>query len=275
MDKNNLTAREQMQANMIGAVTVSLIAILVFVGGFFAYRHFHESQIAQEQLTEQSQAAYKQLQSIKNQPAHATNKAGFKISHKGYKADNKLQTVSVYMEPLCPGCANLERQLGPTLRKLVDNGRINLEIHPMTFQDNKSSDEYSTRVAGGMVYIIEHDPNPDHLLDFLSLIYSKSFQPGELDQYKPVSDKTLAEQAVAAGVPENIADKAFSKNTPYRDWLKTADTYTVGRTDLYAPNATGFSTPTVTINGKYWQSESFTPVNLMERLGLHDDSPAK
>ena len=134
------------------------------------------------------------------------------------------------MDPLCPGCGEFNRQTDPTLISLVDAGQINLEIHPMSFMDEYSTDEYSSRATGAILYIASNDDNPDHLLKFISNIYAEDFQPGEASEYKSVKNKALKQQAIDAGVPQSVADKAF--NGEYRKWLDAINLYTPKRPEL-------------------------------------------
>nr|AMJ36175.1 putative protein [uncultured bacterium] len=154
--------------------------------------------------------AYSKLKKVSTQPANADDKAGFVISNKGYgqKAEG-APTISIYMEPLCPGCASVNRQLDQTLVKLMNAGQLNIDLHFLNFQDNKSSDNYSNRAFNGAIYIAEHDDDPHHLMSYLSNIYAEDFQPGELSNYEPVSNAKLEKQAVKAGVSEDVAAAAL------------------------------------------------------------------
>ena len=221
--------------------------------------------------------AYSKLKKVSTQPANADDKAGFVISSKGYgqKAEG-APTVSIYMEPLCPGCASVNRQLAPTLVKLMNAGQLNIDLHFLNFQDNKSSDNYSNRTFNGAIYIAEHDDNPDHLMSYLSNIYAEDFQPGELSNYEPVSNAKLEKQAVNAGVSEDVATAAFSGKNEYVKWLTASNNYTILRPELF--NSSGaFSSPTLTINGEYWDLKQLTLADtsmvdgFLKAIGLDSD----
>ncbi|WP_158276290.1 DsbA family protein [Bifidobacterium callitrichidarum] len=262
------TEKERRQQTVIGAVVVAIIAIIVFVGGFFLYQNLNADKIAQAKVAEESELAYQKLQNDPK-PKYATKDGAFIISNRGYNQPIKnVPTVGVYLEPLCPGCANVERTLGSTFQSLVKNGQINLEVHFMTFQDNKSSDDYSTRAMNGAINLTQYDKNPQHLLKYLSNIFAENFQPGELSSYKSVSTERLKQQAIDAGVKKQVADRAFKDDSNWQTWLKTADTYTFGRTELYAKGNDSFSTPTITIDGKRWNAENMTTESLLSKLGI-------
>ena len=241
-------AKERKQQTIIGCIVVAIIVVLVAIAGFAVYKAMRPSNTSSssQQSNMTVDEAYSKLKKVSTQPANADDKAGFVISNKGYgqKAEG-APTVSIYMEPLCPGCASVNRQLDPTLVKLMNAGQLNIDLHFLNFQNNKSSDNYSNRVFNGAIYIAEHDDDPDHLMSYLSNIYAEDFQPGELSNYEPVNNAKLEKQAVKAGVSE------------YLDWLTASNNYTILRPELF--NSSGaFSSPTLTINGEYWDLKQLT-----------------
>ena len=244
-------AKERKQQTIIGCIVVAIIVVLVAIAGFAVYKAMRPSNTSSssQQSNMTVDEAYSKLKKVSTQPANADDKAGFVISNKGYgqKAEG-APTVSIYMEPLCPGCASVNRQLDPTLVKLMNAGQLNIDLHFLNFQDNKSSDNYSNRAFNGAIYIAEHDDDPDHLMSYLSNIYAEDFQPGELSNYEPVNNAKLEKQAVKAGVSEDVAAAAFSGKNEYLDWLTASNNYTILRPELF--NSSGaFSSPTLTING--------------------------
>ena len=115
----------------------------------------------------------------------------------------------------------------------MNAGQLNIDLHFLNFQNNKSSDNYSNRVFNGAIYIAEHDDDPDHLMSYLSNIYAEDFQPGELSNYEPVNNAKLEKQAVKAGVSEDVAAAAFSGKNEYLDWLTASNNYTILRPELF------------------------------------------
>jgi len=173
---------------------------------------------------------------------------------------------------LCPGCGNLHRQLDADLQKMVDAGQINLDLHFMAFMDRWSTDEYSSRAANAAIYLAEHDSDPNHLISFLEKVYAE-----EGSAYKSVSDAKIKEQMIAAGVSKDVADKAFGRD--YQEWLDAIDTYTPKRSELWHQSGSykgSMTTPTVIINGKYWDMDQLTTAQttvkdgLLESIGLKD-----
>lgn len=165
---------------------------------------------------------------------------------------------------------------------MVDAGQINLDLHFMAFMDKWSTDEYSSRAANAAIYLAEHDSNPTHLITFMEKMYAEDFQPEESSNYKSVSDDQIKKQMIASGVSEEVADKAFGRD--YQDWLDAIDAYTPKRSELW--NTSGnykgsMTTPTVTINGKFWDMNQLSTAQetikegLLEAIGIKSDDIGK
>lgn len=269
-------AKERKQQTIIGCIVMAIIVVLAIIAGIAIWRATHpENTTAQISVEE----AYDKLQQIETKPAHVDDKGGILISKNGYDtAVDGAPTVSVYMDFLCPGCGNLNRELDPTLIALMQAGQINLDLHFMAFMDSLSTDDYSTRAANAALTIASNDDDPSHLLAFISNMYADDFQPEEGDAYKSVSDDQIREQAIAAGVSADVAD-AMATDT-YSTWLDAVDTYTPRRKELFNTSGSlkgSMSTPTVTINGHFWDLNqlSFADMTmtdgLLTSLGLAED----
>ena len=148
--------------------------------------------------------------------------------------------------------------------------------------DKWSTDNYSSRAANAAIYLAEHDSDPSHLITFLEKMYAEDFQPEESSNYKSVSDDQIKEQMIASGVSEDVADKAFGRD--YQDWLDAIDTYTPKRSELWNTSGTykdSMTTPTVTINGKFWDMNQLSTAQetieegLLEAIGIKSDDIGK
>ena len=138
------------------------------------------------------------------------------------------------------------------------------------------------RAANAAIYLAEHDSDPSHLITFLEKMYAEDFQPEESSNYKSVSDDQIKEQMIASGVSEDVADKAFGRD--YQDWLDAIDTYTPKRSELWNTSGTykdSMTTPTVTINGKFWDMNQLSTAQetieegLLEAIGIKSDDIGK
>ncbi|KFI49555.1 DsbA family protein [Bifidobacterium biavatii] len=257
-------AKERKQQTIIGVIAVAIVAVLVIVAGIAVFNSTRKSAEEQAKANMSVTEAYNAVQAVSVKPERADKKGGILISKDGYgKSVEGVPTVQVYMDFICPGCGSLNRQLDPTLIKLMDAGQLNLDLHFLSFMDSYSTDDYSSRVANSALYIADHDDDPNHLLEYVKNVYADGFQPEEGSSYKSVSDDKLKEQAVAAGVSQAVADKAYGRD--YQDWLDAMNTYTPKRKELL--NTTGsyagsFTTPTVMINGTRWNLSDVSTAGL-------------
>lgn len=238
--------KERKQQTMIGIAVVAAVVAFVLIIVFVLWRQWHQNHVEQAASEENSQQLYQAIQDVEVKPSKATDDGGFLISNLGYNQTIEgAPTITVVMDPLCPGCGSLNRQLDPSLIAMMQAGQINLEIHAIAFMDSASTDNYSSRASGSITYIAEHDDDPIHLLQYISNLYDENFQPGEGSAYESVSDDQLRDQALAAGVDVSVADNAFSLE--YQNWLMAVTNYTISRVDLRQNNS--FSTPSILING--------------------------
>lgn len=240
-------AKERKQQTIIGAVVVTAIVVIVaLVAGIIWWRT----------RPVDTNALKEDVAKVAVKPASATDDYGFLLSKDGVnKPVEGVPTVEFYMDFMCPGCGNMERSTGSLTSQMVQAGQINLEVHPLSFMDQYSTDNYSTRAAGAVINVAEQDP--DHLLAFIANLYAEDFQPQEGSGYVSTSDEQIQQQAVKAGVSEDLA-KTISDGK-YAEWLHAETQVTINRQDL--ENVSGslkgrVSTPIVTINGTFWDWNS-------------------
>ena len=269
-------AKEQRRQTIISGIVVAVIAILIVVICLLIWQPWNKSNDDSELAIDQ---AYEQLQQVETKPATADSKGGVTLSKDGVnKPIEKVPTVGIYMDFMCSGCGKFNRTVDPTLKKMLDAGQINIELHPMSFGDRWSSDNYSTRAANMLLYIIDHDKNPDHILDFITNMYDEDFQPGENSGVK-TSDSQMQEQALKAGVSQSVVDASVTDQ--YTAWLKAINTYTPMRSELW--NTSGdykgqMTTPTTTINGYHWDMNKVQSTGadakeaLLASLGISEDN---
>lgn len=239
-------ARDLRNQRIIGVIAVIVLAIAIGLIGFFVWK---ANQPKPTMTVSQSKAA---VEKVSTKPSSANSTYGFVISKNGVgKPIAGVPTVQTYMDFMCPGCGMFERQMGPTWKKLVDAGQINLEMHPNAFLDQLSTDKYSTRATSAIVYVAQHAPS--HLLDAFAAMFASNFQPQEGSNYQSVSNAQIARQLERAGVPHQVAQQSI-KGT-YTDWVTAVASYTAQRPELQHKSGEfkgQMTTPTVVINGRYW-----------------------
>jgi protein-disulfide isomerase len=159
--------------------------------------------------------------------------------------------LEVYLDYMCPFCGRFDRANSGEIEKLVADGTVRLEVHPLAFLDRFSNGtRYSTRAANAIVTVAEK--SPDHLLAFNVALFNN--QPHEgTDGLK---DSDIARLATEVGVPKEVAD-TFAAGT-YEPWLAQSTEA------AFASGITG--TPTVKIDGTKFEGDLYTAGPLTEAI---------
>ena len=262
-------AREKRQQTVIGAAVVAVLVVLALIISVVVWRAMFPSDDASKQADMSVKEAYDALQAVETKPSTADDKGGIVMSKEGVgETVDGVPTVAVYMDFMCSGCGSFERSTGETLKTMVEAGQINLELHPMSFGDRWSEDEYSTRAANMLLALTEQDKNASHILGFVANMFAEDFQPAE-NSGVTTSDKQMIRQATDAGVDAATAKAAVTDR--YTAWLDAIDVYTPKRSEL--ANVTGnykgsMTTPTITINGNFWDTNQLSLADMSSKEGL-------
>lgn len=156
-------------------------------------------------------------------------------------AGEPIQTV-IYFDFMCPFCGAFEKQFGPQLKSLANEGKITVEYRALGFLDRFSAGtNYSSRSGAAAACVA--DTSPDKYQAFLDAVFVN--QPAE--NSKGLDNATLKKFATEAGAAD-ISSCVDAKT--FRPFVAN----TTGLATIHG--VTG--TPTVFMDGAQWQSpESF------------------
>jgi protein-disulfide isomerase len=151
--------------------------------------------------------------------------------------------LEVFLDYMCPFCGRFEGANGKETSRLVQEGSVRLEIHPLSFLDRASAGgEYSTRAANAVATVA--DRAPDRLLAFHQRLFDR--QPAE--GTRGLSDAEIAALAREVGVPDTVVG-AFTRRL-FVPWI-------VASTEkAFQGGISG--TPTVRINGATFAGDLYT-----------------
>lgn len=142
-------------------------------------------------------------------------------------------TVATYVDFMCPYCNQFEQTEGETIKQLVDDGSVTLELHPVAILDRLSQGtEFSSRSAAAMYAVAAADP--DNAYAFMQAMYAN--QPAESSP--GLTDEQIIQIArdagvdVTAGLEEDITSGTYVK---------------FAKAQQLPEGATG--TPTLAVNG--------------------------
>lgn len=147
-------------------------------------------------------------------------------------------SIDVFEDALCPICAQFEQQFGQQLNQAIDQGRLAVRYHMLTFLDQRSaSADYSTRAAASLLCVAENaGSQPGTYLGYHAALFDPERQPAE-DGAEDLSNEQLAALAVERGAPQTAAScitsgeqiaAATAASTSSQDQLRTATGGQVG-----------------------------------------------
>lgn len=153
-------------------------------------------------------------------------------------------TMTIYLDYMCPACKQFEQNNKDSLTKLIEDGTLRVELHPLNFLDQVSQGtRYSTRAANAVATVA--DKAPDKVWEFNSALYAH--QPAE--NTEGLTDKFITEIADGVGVPKAVYD-TFVQGT-FEPWAKASNE---------AANKAGVTgTPTIKINGEKFDGNVYDP----------------
>ncbi len=169
-------------------------------------------------------------------PATATGSAGGIVVGKA----SAPVTVDMYEDFQCPACEALEKQTGPTVGTLLDQGKIKINYHMMSFLGPESKRAANAGAAAA---------NVGRFRELHNVLYAN--QPEE-----HTGGFTKAD-LITLGAKAGLTTQA------YKDAVNngTYDGY-VAKVDSDASKAGVTSTPTVLIAGKQLSGDQLTPAGL-------------
>ncbi|MFQ4150318.1 thioredoxin domain-containing protein [Arthrobacter sp. LAPM80] len=147
--------------------------------------------------------------------------------------------VVIFLDFMCPACNGFEKNYGPALDTLRNDGKITVEYRALPFLDRFSSGtNYSSRSAAAAACVV--DKSPEKYKAFVDSLYAN--QPAEnskgLDNAKL---QQLATEAGAADISSCVSNKTFRPFVAFSGAL-------AGGSGVNA-------TPTVFVDGQQWMPE--------------------
>jgi protein-disulfide isomerase len=147
--------------------------------------------------------------------------------------DSKTNTVTTYIDFLCPICNQFEQSEGATIKTAVDGGKTTLEVVPVAILDQHTSPEgYSSRAGSAMYSVVIHDYSNAYA--FMQAMYANQPQEGSAG----LTDDQIVDVAKNAGVNMTPALQSEITSNKYQKYVQAQP---------LPQGATG--TPTLVING--------------------------
>jgi protein-disulfide isomerase len=118
-------------------------------------------------------------------------------------------SFDVYEDPMCPYCAQFDRQYGQQIAQAVDEGKVAVRYHLLNFLDRASgSGNYSTRATAAlMCAATDLGPTPGAWAALHTRLFEEDVQPEE-NSVSDMTNEQLAQYVVDAGVGAGLASDA-------------------------------------------------------------------
>lgn len=175
-------------------------------------------------------------------PAYKNTEA-FKASK--FKATSTAPHVDIFVDYQCPFCGAFEKAQGEQIKAWVIAGQATISYHIISFLDQASPNQYSSRAANAAACVTDTDPNK--FFAYNQILFDT--QPAE--KTAGATNAELIKKAVAAGVSVTPSFSACVTDGKFSDWVLTATARTAGP----IPNSSiprVESTPTVLVNGEVY-----------------------
>ncbi|MFI0709306.1 thioredoxin domain-containing protein [Streptomyces inhibens] len=170
-------------------------------------------------------------------PANTTGAKGTTIVIGKPDAKN---TLSLFEDPRCPGCAGFEQNVGETVEKDIKDGKYKASYHLGTFLDANLKGTGSKNALSALGAAL--NVSSDAFLKYKYALYSKEFHPEETGPDKFADDSYLIK--VADTIPALKGNAAFQKAVK----SGTYDRWALEMSTEFNSHKEVTSTPTVKVN---------------------------
>ncbi|MFG2529518.1 thioredoxin domain-containing protein [Streptomyces sp. NPDC048516] len=170
-------------------------------------------------------------------PQHTSGKNGTTVVVGKKDAKN---TLDLFEDPRCPGCAGFEQAAGATVEKDIKDGKYKASYHLGTFLDANLKGTGSKNALSALGAAL--DVSPDAFLKYKYALYSKEFHPDETGPDKFADDSYLIK--VADTIPALKGNAAFQKAVK----SGTYDRWALEMSDAFSAVKDVTSTPTIKLN---------------------------
>ncbi|MFE0191816.1 thioredoxin domain-containing protein [Streptomyces sp. NPDC058989] len=216
----------------------AIVGVLAIAGGIgVAVANSGGGDSAAEKTAGDSTVWTKAAKAKLVKPAHTSGAEGTTIVIG--KADAK-NTLSLFEDPRCPGCANFEQNVGETVDKDIKDGKYKAAYHLGTFLDGNLKGTGSKNALSALGAAL--NVSPDAFLKYKYALYSKEFHPEETGPDKFADDSYLIK--VADTVPALKGNAAFQKAVK----AGTYDRWALEVSAEFNSHKDVSSTPTVKVN---------------------------
>jgi protein-disulfide isomerase len=166
--------------------------------------------------------------------------------------------IQAYEDFGCPICQQFEQTYGSQIKQLVTSGAAVIQYHPVAILDRNFTDgDYSTRAANAAAAVANYSPKAFY--KFHTTMYESDVQPKEGGA--GLSDDRLIEIARQAGATNMSEIEQAIRDQQFKNWVGArTDEFTSNGGPLadvkFPSSRQGAGTPTLIVNGQYWDGKT-------------------
>jgi protein-disulfide isomerase len=144
--------------------------------------------------------------------------------------------IEIFAEPQCTHCAELQHDVGESIRQYIASGQLEVTYRPLTFLEMTDHD-YSKRVSNALFVAAQADQTPAAAFQhFVEELWADQDPSGQ-----GPTDAEIAEKARAAGIPDDLAQRIADGDSV----VDTAEMDEMNYDFLYMIDPVNTGTPTV------------------------------
>lgn len=167
----------------------------------------------------------------------------FEASNYTPREDGKT-TVRIFIDPQCPVCGIFEATNKETIDQYLTEGKIVVEYSTLSFLDEASSTQYSSRATNALACVA--DQSPDNYYGFLANLYED--QPAEGSS--GLTNKEIYALAQDAGVSGSEAMQTCINSKQFDAWVTESTERALSGPIVKTNTGEVTGTPSVFLNGE-------------------------
>ena len=197
-------------------------------------------------------------------PATAIFNDGFRVGENlqmitsASQVDPNVPNIVIYQDMQCSHCKDFELANMAQIRELVSSGKYTVEVHPISFMDSASANQYSSRAAGALACVAEKSPN--NFISFNEALFVNQPAGGTAGP----SNQQLGELATQVGVTEKAALDCINNNT-WGGWAK-ANAKSLSTGNVPGTELKFGGTPMIIVNGEQYLGDITNPAMFLQWL---------
>lgn len=154
-----------------------------------------------------------------------------------------IPNIQVFVDYLCPVCQAFDVPNSAQIRSWVDTGAATVQIHPISFLDRASLNQYSSRAANASACVANYEP--DSFFDMHTILLER--QPSEGQE--GWNDATLIDFAREAGATSDDVAACINAKS-FEGWVEQTTQRVLNTPQPNGEQVTG--TPAVFVDGRQY-----------------------